>query len=79
MMSDAQTAYALAIVFELVPTEQHQALGDRLADLVREYGYRIGTGFVGTPIVNDALTRTGHADVRPGCSPRPSARRGCTR
>ena len=63
MMSDAQTAYALAIVFDLAPTEQHQALGDRLAELVREYGYRIGTGFVGTPIINDALTRTGHADV----------------
>ena len=63
MMSDAQTAYALAIVFELAPNEQHQALGDRLAELVREYGYRIGTGFVGTPIINDALTRTGHGDV----------------
>jgi alpha-L-rhamnosidase len=63
MMSDAQTAYALAVVFDLAPTEQHQALGDRLAELVREYGYRIGTGFVGTPIINDALTRTGHGDV----------------
>jgi alpha-L-rhamnosidase len=63
MMSDAQTAYALAIVFDLAPPEQHQALGDRLAQLVREYGYRIGTGFVGTPIINDALTRTGHGDV----------------
>ena len=63
MMSDAQTAYALAIVFGLAPPEQHEALGNRLADLVRENGYRIGTGFVGTPIINDALTRTGHADV----------------
>ena len=63
MMSDAQTAYALAIVFGLARTEQHQALGNRLAELVREYGYRIGTGFVGTPIINDALTQTGHADV----------------
>jgi alpha-L-rhamnosidase len=63
MMSDAQTAYALAIVFGLAPTEQHEALGNRLAVLVRESGYRIGTGFVGTPIINDALTRTGHGDV----------------
>jgi alpha-L-rhamnosidase len=60
MMSDAQTGYALAIMFELVPAEQQQALGDRLAALVREEGYTIGTGFVGTPIVADALTRTGH-------------------
>jgi alpha-L-rhamnosidase len=27
-----QTAYALAVVFELAPTEQHQALGNRLAE-----------------------------------------------
>src|SRR5690606_22868655 len=40
-----------------------QRLGDRLADLVREDGYRIGTGFVGTPIVCDALTATGHLDA----------------
>ncbi|CAM3424716.1 family 78 glycoside hydrolase catalytic domain [Occultella aeris] len=63
MMSDAQTAYALAIVFDIAPATQHGALGRRLAKLVRESGYRIGTGFVGTPIIADALTRTGHLDV----------------
>ena len=40
-----------------------QVMGDRLAELVRAAGYRIGTGFVGTPIVQDALTATGHLDV----------------
>ena len=39
------------------------AMGDRLAALVRRDGYRIGTGFVGTPLVQDALTRTGHDDA----------------
>ncbi|MFB7251309.1 family 78 glycoside hydrolase catalytic domain [Microbacterium sp. NPDC056234] len=63
MMSDAQTAYALAIVFDIVEPERRQALGDRLAELTRLGGYRIGTGFVGTPIIQDALTRTGHLDV----------------
>jgi alpha-L-rhamnosidase len=63
MVSDAQTAYALAIMFEIAPPEQRVRLGDRLAQLVRQSGYRIGTGFVGTPIVCDALTRTGHLDV----------------
>ncbi|TDE94024.1 alpha-L-rhamnosidase [Occultella glacieicola] len=63
MMSDAQTSYALALVFDIAPPDQHAALGARLADLVRENGYRIGTGFVGTPIIADALTRTGHLDV----------------
>jgi alpha-L-rhamnosidase len=37
--------------------------GRRLADLVRESSYRISTGFVGTPLVADALTMTGHTDV----------------
>ncbi|MET8418162.1 family 78 glycoside hydrolase catalytic domain [Streptomyces sp. NPDC005134] len=61
MMSDAPTAYTLAIVFGLVHGEQRQAMGNRLRDLVRSAGYRITTGFVGTPIICDALTATGHA------------------
>lgn len=63
MMSDAQTAYALAIVFDIAPAEQHAALGERLAELTRQSGYHIGTGFVGTPIIQDALTRTGHVET----------------
>lgn len=61
MMSDAPTAYALAIVFGIVHGEQQQAMGERLRDLVRAAGYRIATGFVGTPIICEALTATGHA------------------
>ena len=57
MMSDAQTAYAMAIVFDIAPADQqHGARCDRLAELTRLSGYRIGTGFVGTPIIQDALT-----------------------
>ena len=63
IVSDAQTAYALAITFDLVDEATRTVMGDRLAWLVRRAGYRIGTGFVGTPIIQDALTRTGHADV----------------
>jgi alpha-L-rhamnosidase len=64
MMSDAQTGYALGIMFGLnTGPEQRQAMGDRLAALVRANGYRIGTGFVGTPLILDALTETGHLDA----------------
>jgi len=59
MMSDSPTAYAVAIMFDIAPVELRDAFGRRLAELTREAGYRIGTGFVGTPIVQDALTRTG--------------------
>ena len=61
ILSDAQTAYALAIEFGIAADPGLRArMGERLAWLVRRDGYRISTGFVGTPLVTDALTRTGH-------------------
>ncbi|WP_314505174.1 family 78 glycoside hydrolase catalytic domain [uncultured Microbacterium sp.] len=64
MMSDAPTAYALALEFDLVRDPAlRQALARRLAAVVREGGYRIATGFVGTPLVTDALTAGGHLDA----------------
>jgi alpha-L-rhamnosidase len=61
LMNDAETAYALALVFDLLPTaEQRQHAGDRLAALVRGSGYHIRTGFVGTPLICDALSSSGH-------------------
>ncbi len=63
MTSDAQTAYALAIAFDLIPDAVRRvAAGERLAELVRDAQNRIATGFVGTPLVSDALTSTGHLD-----------------
>jgi alpha-L-rhamnosidase len=64
IFSDAQTVYALAIEWDLLPTAyQREKAGRRLADLVRTAGFRIATGFVGTPLVCDALTNTGHVEV----------------
>ncbi len=63
LASDAQTAYALALQFDLLATEaQRVRAGHRLAELVRQEGYCIGTGFVGTPLVCDALVDAGHVD-----------------
>jgi alpha-L-rhamnosidase len=53
----------MAIVFGIAPEQQLPALGARLAELTRRSAYRIGTGFVGTPIIADALSRTGHLDT----------------
>lgn len=59
--SDAPTAYTVAITFGLFVDEfQRDRMGARLAELVRANGYRIATGFVGTPLIGDALTITGH-------------------
>ena len=60
ILSDAQTSYALAIEFGIATGELLDRMGERLAWLVRRDGYRISTGFVGTPLVTDALTNTGH-------------------
>jgi alpha-L-rhamnosidase len=60
--SDAQTVYALAIVFGLLDEPVRQRAGGRLAELVVAAGHRIATGFAGTPFVLDALAATGHLD-----------------
>jgi alpha-L-rhamnosidase len=64
LTSDAATAYALAVVFGLAPDQQtRQAYGDRLAELAAAAGFRVSTGFVGTPLIADALSSTGHTDT----------------
>ncbi|MET8976415.1 glycoside hydrolase family 78 protein [Streptomyces sp. NPDC004539] len=64
LVSDSQTAYALALRFALLPEpEQRERAGRRLAELVRDGGFRIGTGFVGTPLICDALCEAGAYDT----------------
>ncbi|WP_028644068.1 alpha-L-rhamnosidase [Nocardioides sp. URHA0020] len=63
MTTDTQTAYALAIAFELLDADGTATAGQRLAELVRKAGNKIATGFAGTPLVTEALTRTGHVDT----------------
>jgi len=64
LTSDAATGYALAICFGLAADDAvTQGYGDRLAELAETAGYRVSTGFVGTPLIADALTMTGHVDT----------------
>jgi alpha-L-rhamnosidase len=64
MMSDAPTAYALALTFGIVDEPAlRTALGDRLAEVTRREAFHIATGFVGTPLILDALTDAGHLDA----------------
>jgi len=63
LTSDAQTAYSLALAFDLIPDAARRArAGERLAELVAEARNRIATGFAGTPLVSDALTLAGEID-----------------
>ncbi len=61
---DAQSSYAVALHFGLFPTPaQRDAAARRLATLVEEADFHIATGFVGTPVICDALTDSGHLDT----------------
>lgn len=64
VVSDAQTAYALALEWALLPDDRQRVrAGRRLADLVRASAFRIGTGFIGTALIADALTNVGEVEV----------------
>ena len=63
VVSDAPTAYALALVFDLLEDSQRDRAGRRLVELVRAGDHRIATGFVGTPIICDALCAVGAYDT----------------
>ncbi len=60
LLSDSATAYALALQFALLPgAAQRRHAAARLVALVREVGYHVSTGFVGTPLICDALCEAG--------------------
>jgi alpha-L-rhamnosidase len=64
VLGDAQTTYALALQWSLLPdAAQREHAAAKLADLIRTAGFRIGTGFVGTPLVTDALTDAGEPEL----------------
>ena len=59
----SQTAYGLAIRFGLLLPRQRNHAGSLLAAQVAADGFHIGSGFLGTPHICDALADTGHADA----------------
>ncbi|MEH0628404.1 family 78 glycoside hydrolase catalytic domain [Streptomyces stelliscabiei] len=64
MTSDTQTAYAVALQFDLLPdAAARAAAGRRLAELVEASGHTIQTGFIGTPRVAPALSATDHDET----------------
>jgi alpha-L-rhamnosidase len=64
VVSDAQTAYTLALELDLLSGgAQRERAGRRLVDLVRANDHRIGTGFVGARLVCDALTNAEAIDT----------------
>ncbi|KAJ9607134.1 hypothetical protein H2200_008206 [Cladophialophora chaetospira] len=61
LVGDTQTAHALAISFGLFDNKEQVAKSSRrLSHLVHAAKYRIATGFVGTPLIANALSDTGN-------------------
>ena len=57
--SNTQTAYVLALAFDLVPADKEKQTAERYVADVRKFGH-ITTGFVGTPMVCHVLTKYGY-------------------
>jgi alpha-L-rhamnosidase len=58
---NTQTAYALALAFELLPEAERAEAAGRLAADVRKFGH-LTTGFLGTPVLCKALSDYGYLD-----------------
>jgi alpha-L-rhamnosidase len=59
---NTQTAYALALQFDLLPEDLRKEAARRLAREVKARGH-LTTGFVGTPYLCHVLSRYGYTDV----------------
>jgi alpha-L-rhamnosidase len=61
--SNTQTAYVLALHFDLLPEAVRPIAVSRLVKEVRQSQYHITTGFVGTPYLCHVLSRFGYTDI----------------
>jgi alpha-L-rhamnosidase len=63
LVSGTQTAYVLALQFDMLPDSLRTQAAARLADNVKSYNNHLTTGFLGTPYLCHVLTRFGYTDL----------------
>jgi alpha-L-rhamnosidase len=63
LVSSTQTAYVLALHFDMLPEELRKQAAARLAQNVKDYNNHLTTGFLGTPYLCHVLSRFGYTDV----------------
>ncbi len=63
LVSSSQTAYVLALNFDMLPENLRGQAADRLVANVHDYDNHLTTGFLGTPYLCHVLSRFGHSDV----------------
>jgi alpha-L-rhamnosidase len=62
LLSNSQTAYFLALQFDMLPIALRPQAAQRLVDNINKYNH-LTTGFLGTPYLCDVLSRYGFDDV----------------
>ena len=63
MPEDLMGAYVMAFAFDLVPDDLRESFKDRFVDLIHQNGDCLGTGFLATPYLLDALVKIGRTDL----------------
>ncbi len=63
LVSGTQTAYVLALNFDMLPDSLRTQAAKRLVDNIEDYDNHLTTGFLGTPYLCDVLTRFGYDSV----------------
>lgn len=63
LVSSTQTAYVLALQFDMLPESLREQAAKRLVQNIRDYGNHLTTGFLGTPYLCHVLTRFGYNNV----------------
>lgn len=63
LVSGTQTAYVLALNFDMLPESLRAQAAARLAENIKSYDNHLTTGFLGTPYLCEVLTRFGYDTV----------------
>lgn len=63
LVSGTQTAYVLALNFDMLPKSMCPQAASRLVENIQSYNNHLTTGFLGTPYLCHVLTRFGYSDV----------------
>lgn len=63
LVSSTQTAYVLALHFDMLPENLRASAASRLVENIKSYENHLTTGFLGTPYLCHVLSRYGYDDI----------------
>jgi alpha-L-rhamnosidase len=63
LVSGTQTAFVLALNFDMLPEAMRAPTAARLVENIKSYNNHLTTGFLGTPYLCHVLSRFGYSDV----------------